>query len=247
MPRLFSIITITYNAADTLAATMRSVSSQTCKDFRHYIIDGASTDATVEIARQLATDDAVIISEPDRGLYDAMNKGIAKSDGQYLIFLNAGDRFHSSDTLAQIAKAIEDNGSPDVVYGQTNLVDADGKFVAPRHLTAPSRLTWKSFANGMLVCHQAFVAKRDIVGMYDTTYRFSADFDWCIRCMQRSSSNYYVGEVLIDYLNEGVTTANHKASLRERYNIMCRYYGRIPTMLRHIRFALRHLIRKINN
>lgn len=243
MDTLFSIITITFNAESTLPPTLKSVAEQTFTDFEYLVIDGASKDRTVELVRQSGIANLNCLSEPDKGLYDAMNKGLARAQGRYVIFLNAGDSFHSSETLSQIAHAITANSYPGVVYGQTDLVDAHRQRVGQRHLTAPDVLTWQSFKDGMLVCHQAFVARRDITGPYDMSYRFSADFDWCIKVLKKSDSNIYIPNVLIDYLSEGVTTANRRASLRERYDIMCRYYGTLPTMLRHIKFFIRNLLR----
>ena len=234
---LFSIITITFNAAGTLPATLRSVELQTFTDYEYLIVDGASTDGTVAIAQHSAAVSSVT-SEPDKGLYDAMNKGLRKARGCYLVFLNAGDAFHEPDTLQKIADSIEKNAS-DIVYGETALVDSERRFISMRRLQAPERLSVKSFRMGMLVCHQAFIVRREIAPEYDLRYRFSADFDWCIRCMQMAKTITHTHEVLIDYLNEGVTTANRKASLRERYEIMCRYYGTLPTFLRHLWFAVR--------
>ena len=234
---LFSIITITFNAAGTLPATLRSVERQTFTDYEYLIVDGASTDGTVAIARHSAAVSSVT-SEPDKGLYDAMNKGLRKARGCYLVFLNAGDAFHEPDTLQKIADSIEKT-DPDIVYGETALVDSERRFISMRRLQAPERLSVKSFRMGMLVCHQAFIVRREIAPEYDLRYRFSADFDWCIRCMQMAKTITHTHEVLIDYLNEGVTTANRKASLRERYEIMCRYYGTLPTFLRHLWFAVR--------
>ena len=99
---LFSIITITFNAAGTLPATLRSVERQTFTDYEYLIVDGASTDGTVAIAQHSAAVSSVT-SEPDKGLYDAMNKGLRKARGCYLVFLNAGDAFHEPDTLQKIA------------------------------------------------------------------------------------------------------------------------------------------------
>ena len=154
---LISIITVCYNAAATIGATMRSVAAQTAGDYEHIVVDGASKDGTPDIARGLATERTRIQSSPDHGIYDAMNKGIGLSRGKYLIFLNAGDRFHSEDSLRQITDAITANGYPGVVYGQTVLVDGDGRYLGPRHLTAPENLSLSDFAGGMKVCHQAFV------------------------------------------------------------------------------------------
>ena len=237
---LFTIITPTFNAASTVGRTLASVDAQTFTDYEHIVVDGASKDETLAIAGKYKNDRRTVVSEPDAGLYDAMNKGMAQTKGLYLIFLNAGDCFHSNDTLAIIAKAIKDNNMPGIVYGQTLLVNNDGNTIGPRHLSAPENLTLASFAKGMLVCHQAFVALRKICGGYDLRYRYSADYDWCIRCLQHSKLNVGLTEtVFIDYLNEGLTTANHRKSLLERFKIMCFYYGTLPTILRHIGFAFR--------
>lgn len=241
MAPLFSIITVTYNAASTLPATLASVKEQSCKQYEYIVMDGLSKDNTVEMAKAADIPNARIFSSSDKGLYDAMNKAIDEATGDYLIFLNAGDAFHAPDTLQTIADAIVANGRPDIVYGQTQLVNANRQRIGDRHLIAPEELTFKSFAQGMLVCHQAFIASRKIAQHYDLQYRFSADYEWCLRCLKQSSKNVYVPHSIIDYLSEGLTTANRKASLKERFNIMCHYYGTIPTIVRHLKFIPRFL------
>ena len=241
MSPLFSIITVTYNAAETLPATLASVKEQSCKLYEYIVMDGVSKDNTIQLATDANITNARIISSPDKGLYDAMNKAIDVATGEYLIFLNAGDAFHSPDTLQKIADVIMNHDFPGIVYGQTQLVNANRQRIGDRHLTAPEELTLKSFAEGMLVCHQAFIALRRIVGHYDLRYRFSADYEWCIRCLQHSRNNVYIPHTIIDYLSEGLTTANRKASLKERFKIMCYYYGTIPTVLRHLKFIPRFL------
>lgn len=241
---LFSIITVTYNAQSTIARTMDSVKAQTCQLFEHIIMDGASKDDTLKIVKEKGSDRTVVFSEPDNGLYDAMNKSLGKATGDYLIFLNAGDSFHSKDTLQILADAILDNDYPGIVYGQTALVNGAGEYVGERHLLAPENLSFDSFKNGMSVCHQAFTVLRRIAPLYDTRFRFSADYDWCIRCLLHSRSTVYVGETTIDYLYEGLTTKNRKASLKERFKIMAHYYGFIPTLLRHIQFLFRFIKRQ---
>ena len=166
-----------------------------------------------------------------------------QASGDYVLFLNAGDAFHSPDTLRLYADAIMDNDYPGIVYGQTDIVAADRSRIGPRHLTAPATLTLASFAEGMLVCHQAFVVLRRIATGYDTRWRFSADYEWCIRCLQHSRRNVLVPEVTADYLAEGTTTANRRRSLMERFRIMCYYYGTAATIRRHIGFAVRALRR----
>lgn len=246
----FSIITVTYNAEATLERTLQSVAQQTYPHVEHLIIDGASKDKTLEIARRYPH--AIVHSEPDKGLYDAMNKGIRLATGNYLCFLNAGDTLHSKETLAHIAttcKANEVTGTmPAILYGDTHIVDANGHFLRNRRLTPPRHLTWRSFKEGMLVCHQAFYVNRQIVLPYDLQYRFSADFDWCIRCMKEGErhglANRYIKEPLADYLAEGMTTANHKASLIERFRIMAKHYGCITAIAQHIWFIFRAFIKK---
>ena len=233
MHPLFSIVTVTFNASQTLPATLKSVKEQTCRLFEYLVIDGASTDNTVQLAQASGIENIEIHSEPDRGLYDAMNKGLGFAKGDYVIFLNAGDSFHSPDTLQHIADAIFLNDYPGIVYGQTDIVDRDRKRLRPRHFKAPEVLTLESFSEGMVVCHQAFVVLRKLTSIYDTRIRFSADYEWCIRCLQRSHRNCYVDEVLIDYLSEGITTRNRWKSLFERFSIMSKYYGIFPTLWLH--------------
>lgn len=234
---LFSIITVTFNAARTIGRTLDSVDRQTFGDYEHFVVDGASNDGTQALVNASDNPRRALMSEPDHGLYDAMNKGIAHTTGRYLIFLNAGDKFHTTDTLEKIAAAIRENDMPGIVYGQTILVDDNGDYVGERHLRAPENLTLKSFAQGMLVCHQAFIPLRSVAGYYHPKYRFSADYEWCIRCLQHSRHNVGLTDaVLIDYLSEGLTTANRRRSLMERFSIMSYYYGFIPTVFRHIGF-----------
>lgn len=239
MNPLFSIITVAYNAECSIPATIRSISEQTCRLFEWIVVDGASKDGTVRLVEDSGIKELTLVTEPDRGIYDAMNKGLGIARGDYVVFLNAGDSFHAPDTLQAVADAVMDHDYPGIVYGQTCIVDADRRLIGPRHLTAPRDLTLESFAEGMLVCHQAFIVLRKLVDNYDTRYRFSADYEWCIRCLQRSHRNHMIDRVLVDYLSEGVTTANHRASLIERFRIMCHYYGVLPTVRRHFGFAVR--------
>ena len=245
MSPLFSIITVTYNAASTLPATLSSVKEQTCKLFEYIIMDGVSSDRTLKVAIDAGIEQSRIYSSPDKGIYDAMNKAMEVASGEYLIFLNAGDAFHSPDTLQKLADLIMDNDFPGIVYGQTNLVDLKRRFIAPRHLRAPDELTLKSFSTGMVVCHQSFVVLGKLAQRYDLRYRYSADYDWCIRCLQRSRRNVFFNDVMIDYLLEGTTTANRRASLMERFRIMSYYYGFWPTLGRHIGFIPRFLKQKL--
>jgi glycosyltransferase involved in cell wall biosynthesis len=241
----FSVITITYNAEKTLEDTIQSVITQNYHHIEYIIIDGASKDGTMRIVERYRDNIAIVVSEPDHGLYDAMNKGMHLATGDYLCFLNAGDCFHEDDTLLNVAHSLAGLSElPDIIYGNTALVDADGHFLRMRRLAPPEKLDWRSFRHGMLVCHQAFFMKRTKAVDYDLRYRFSADFDWCIRCMKASSTAHNTHLILIDYLSEGMTTQNHKASLWERFRIMAHHYGWISTIAMHAWFVVRSLIKK---
>ena len=243
-----SIITVTYNAEQVLGRTLESVAMQTYRGFvEHIIIDGASKDRTLEIAKtykQQHPEIAVtVVSEPDKGLYDAMNKGLKQAKGEFVCFLNAGDKLHDKMTLEDIFDNAEHPEKIGVIYGDTNIVDNYGNYLRRRHLSAPKVLTWKSFQKGMLVCHQSFYARRSLCPMYDTQYRFSADVDWCIKVMkageEQGLTNLNMLTVLTDYLDGGMTLKNHRASLLERFRIMAHHYGLVPTIWNHILFLFR--------
>lgn len=234
-----SIITVTYNAESVLRKTIESIVGQTYSNMEYIIIDGTSKDKTVDIIRKYEQQVAYWVSEPDKGLYDAMNKGLQKATGDYVWFINAGDTLQNNQIVAQVARIAEEEHLPDVIYGETDLVDAEGRFMAQRRLKTPEKLTRKSFRMGMLVCHQAFIAKREMAPLYDLSYRFSADFDWCIRCMKPGGKIVNTHMRLVNYLYEGLTTGNRKASLKERYRIMCENYGKVSVFFLHIWFAIR--------
>ena len=250
-----SVITVTYNAEKTLERTLKSVQGQTYPHLEHLIVDGASHDGTVKLIRKYAEEKANLqnmgdeeqklrwISEPDRGLYDAMNKAIGIASGDYLCFLNAGDTFFAPNTVERMMHSLNAENLPDILYGETAIVNDKGTFLHMRRLKAPKRLTWKSFKQGMLVCHQAFIVKRELAEPYDLSYRFSSDVDWCIRMMKKTSSIHNTRLTLINYLNEGMTTANRKASLKERYRIMAKYYGDISTFFHHVWFVIRAVLK----
>lgn len=235
----FSIITVTYNAGAVLEDTIQSVITQTYRNVEYIIVDGGSKDHTLDIINRYREHIHTLVSEPDKGLYDAMNKGIRLATGDYLCFLNAGDELHEDDTLQLMVHSITGTELPDVLYGETAIVDEEGHFLRMRRLSAPENLNWKSFRQGMLVCHQAFMPRRILAVPYDLRYRFSADFDWCIRIMKKAATFHHTHLTLIDYLDEGMTTRNHKASLRERFRIMTHHYGLPSTIIHHLWFAIR--------
>ncbi len=245
-----SIITVTYNAASVLKRTLDSVKAQSWQQIEHLIIDGASKDETISMAETYKAQcpyEVVILSEPDKGLYDAMNKGLRLATGDYLVFLNAGDTLHAADTLETIVRSAQP--LPGVLYGDTAITDEQGNFLHLRRLRPPKKLSWKSFRQGMLVCHQAFYALTDIAKNlpYDPRYRYSADVDWCIRVMKEAQKRQLplvnTQAILADYQEEGQTTIHHRDSLKERFDVMRRHYGLFSTVMMHLWFAVRQLIK----
>ncbi len=253
-------VTITYNAASVLGRTLDSVLCQDYPDIVHLIIDGASTDGTLKmvddyIERSNAASNGhsiQVTSEPDKGIYDAMNKGLRSLTGDYVCFLNAGDFLPAPDTASRIAEAVAGSQPsslstplPAVLYGDTDIMDGEGRFLHHRRLAPPENLTWKSFRHGMLVCHQAFYARTDfaISAPYDLRYRYSADVDWCIRIMKAAAKENVpllnLHMVVVNYMQEGQTTLHHRESLLERYRVMESHYGRISTFLMHCWFVVR--------
>ena len=259
MKPLFTIATVTYNAEATLERTLKSVASQNYARIEHLIIDGCSTDHTLSLVQRYVEENQArhnirLVCEPDSGLYDAMNKAILAATGDYIVFLNAGDCLHSTDTISDLAKQTQwtkgGHRHPAILYGDTHIVDGSGNFLRRRRLTPPEQLSTDSFLNGMLVCHQSFYVRTDLAKqeLYDLSYRFSADFDWCIRLIRLATRrrlriiNTHL--VLTDYLNEGMTTQNHQASLKERFSIMKHHYGWWRTVLRHFWFIIRAIIKR---
>ena len=251
---LITYVTVTYNAADVLQRTLDSVLAQDYPDIVHLIIDGDSKDGTQEMVNDYIERSnesgnghrIQLMSEPDKGIYDAMNKGLRSLDGDYVCFLNAGDFLPASDTVSRIAAAVTES-SPAVLYGDTDIVDGEGHFLRHRRLAPPENLTWKSFRHGMLVCHQAFYARTDfaIATPYDQQYRYSADVDWCIRIMKAADKESVplqnLHMVVANYTEEGQTTLHHRESLWERFHIMTRHYGWLSTIAMHLWFIVRSL------
>ncbi len=227
-----SIITISFNAKKEIEKTIQSVINQTYNNIEYIIIDGKSDDGTVDIIKKYNDKISQWSSEPDDGLYDAMNKGIKEATGDYIIFMNAGDVFYEPQTLSKIFASA--NEPQDIYYGETIIVDIEEKEIGMRRLSAPLELNWKSFKRGMRVSHQAFIARRELVDLYDLQYKFSADFDWCIKIMKKSTKIKNTNLIICRYLDGGLTKHNLVPSLKERFRIMRKFYGLFSTIFHHI-------------
>ncbi len=237
-PKL-SIITVTYNAAAFIEPTIKSIGEQVFTDREYIIVDGKSRDHTTDIIaahRDIVTQ---TVSEPDNGLYDAMNKAIRMAKGEYLMFLNAGDLFYDKHALQELFNG--SNGE-DILYGDTAIIDKDYQYVGMRHLTPPEHLTWKSFQKGMVICHQAIVAKRSITPEYNTDYRIAADIDWAIRLTKQANSSYFYRKPLINFMQDGISTEHRSQGLKERYQVMTTHYGKLTTAWNNFVLGLKYIL-----
>jgi glycosyltransferase involved in cell wall biosynthesis len=248
---LFSIITIVYNGESLIEGTMQSVLNQTFTDYEYLIIDGKSKDKTMEIVERLQKKGPLSIkafSEPDKGLYDAMNKGLALATGEFVLFLNAGDHLFEPTTLEKIAAAT--TPETDILFGETMLVDDNRNHIGTRtDLTVqkmPKHLTWKSLRYGMVVCHQSFLARRERTPQY-IEQNLAADIDWVIKCLKKSKNQTNTQIIISEYLMGGVSKTRHRQSLKDRYDVLKTHFGFFPNLINHGIIVLRALIFKLKN
>lgn len=243
---VLSVITVVFNSEQLIARTIESVLGQTYPHIEYVIIDGGSTDGTLNIIRSYDDRIAFWISEKDKGIYDAMNKGLLHATGDYVLYMNAGDLFFAEDTVEKVFAS----GQADVYYGDTEIIDTEGRSLGKRRLDIPRKLTWKSLKKGMLVCHQALFVKRAIAPQYDLQYKISSDVDWEINVLKNAATTLNTGLYHCKFLKGGLSKVNHKKSLRERFIIMSRHYGLLTTLAQHVyivfRYAWHQLIRKPN-
>lgn len=246
---VFSIITVVYNGAALLPGTIESVRRQTYPHIEYLVIDGSSTDGTLDVIRLYAAQMPNLhwISEKDRGLYDAMNKGLRLATGDFVWFLNSGDHLHAPDTVEKLAKMISPD--TDVLYGETLLVDEKrnplGTMSELSTRRLPAHLHWRDYLSGMLAIHQSFVARRTLAPAY-MEGNLCADFDWCIRILKKSRQNINAGMILSDYLAGGISKKRHRQSLRDRFVVMRTHFGLVPTLLAHVWIVVRAAIHRMN-
>lgn len=233
-----SVITVTYNAEKVLEKTIQTIIGQTAFDSIEFIIvDGASKDRTVDIIKKYESYVDQWISEPDKGLYDAMNKGIKMATGDYLWFMNAGDEIFDKNTLQNIlSKSPQD---ADIYYGETEEMTEEGEKLGLRRLSAPEKLTYKSFKRGMLVCHQSILVKKSIAGSYDPKYRIAADIEWVISALKKSKNTVNTHQVIAKFAKGGTSGKHIKKALKERFSIMTEHYGIVSTVYNHVPIAFK--------
>jgi glycosyltransferase involved in cell wall biosynthesis len=229
-----TVITVVYNNVQDVERTLLSVLSQTYKAIEYIIIDGASTDGTLEMIKKYEDRISKLISEKDKGIYDAMNKGLALATGDYVIFMNSGDEFYSADTVEAVFATAPD---ADIYYGETEMINSKGESLGQRRHKAPANFTWRSFKYGMSVSHQAIYIKRSLLQPYSNQYQLSADIDWILQAAKKAKKIVNVNRYIAKYLIGGMSKKKHRQSLVERFNIMKKHYGLLPTVLNHVVIA----------
>lgn len=235
---VISVVTVVYNSEQFLEKTIKSIVSQSYPHIEFIIIDGGSKDGTIDIIKKYDSSIAYWKSEPDNGLYDAMNKGLQVATGDYVWFVNSGDEIYNNTIVEKI---IASHNQADVIYGETMIINEVGKELGIRRLKTPEQLTWRSLKAGMLVSHQAILVKRSLAPMYDLQFKLSADFNWVIEVLIQSKNIVNAKMVITKFLDGGLTKSNIIPGLKERFRIMCKYYGTFPTLMRHIPIGIKFL------
>ncbi len=233
---VLSVITIVYNNVRDIERTMLSVLNQTYANIEYVIIDGASNDGTKAVIEKYRNRITTYISEPDKGIYEAMNKGLALATGDYVLFMNSGDELYDPLTIASVFSTEAD---ADIYYGETEMYNEEWKSLGQRRHTTPLRFTWKSFKYGMSISHQAIYIKRSITEPYDLQYKYSADIDWIIKAAKKANKIVNTNRYVAKYLVGGVSKQKHLDSLKERFHIFSKYYGLIPNLINHLVIAFR--------
>lgn len=220
---VFSIITVCFNAEKEIRSTMESVLRQNFKNFEYIVVDGASTDSTVAIVQEYAGKDTRIKwhSEPDSGVFNAMNKGIGYARGDFLLFLNAGDEFHSEDVLTKASKVAE---GADIIIGDVAFKTESG--LAKRIYPVGEELL-ENLKRGDCVCHQVvFASEESLKDGFDERYTTCADYDWICRQMNAGRRTVKLDIVVTDYDITGITfqTKYQKIHWKEYFEVIGRNF-----------------------
>ncbi len=237
---LFSIVTVVYNAEQYVAETVQSVLDQCFDDFEYIVIDGGSTDQTLAILANYQEQIGTLVSEPDRGIYDAMNKAIGRARGKYVNFMNAGDRFHSSDTLRQVAEHCEQHGGPnhlDIIYGKVVKISSEASNFQYEKGRPVSK---RSFFLSIPMCHQAMFIKTDLfqaVGGYSLDYEAGSFYGWLgayYGYRQSLDRLSFIDQRIAYYLDGGYSFQMKKIIDRERLQVAKRYFSQKYVLLNYL-------------
>jgi glycosyltransferase involved in cell wall biosynthesis len=218
---LFSIITVSLNAEKDIIRTIKGVIQQTCKDYEYIIIDGGSTDKTLEIINNYSSYVEKFISESDSGIYAAMNKGARLASGQYIYYMNAGDWFYDKHILKMVKNKINANAGFDIYYGTIN------KVFNSYSILSKTKYKKKNLLLGKIPSHQAIFLKLSELaklGYFDEKYKACADIDLMIRAYKKNLSSMEL-DLTISNFSYGGKSSNKKISYVETYEIIMQHFG----------------------
>lgn len=216
---IISVITVAKNCAPLLAGTLESVDRQTCERFEYIVVDGASTDGSTDVIRKSGRVDKWI-SEPDSGIYDAMNKGARLAEGEWILYMNAGDTFASPEVLSLLEQAAVENPDADVIYGDMLRCGDDGSEVLR---TASDSLK----SHRLAFCHQSVMCRRsDMLEFpFDISHRFSADFKF-FKILQREKRKFvHVGFPVAKFDTSGISTRQRSKGLADNMKVILEVDG----------------------
>jgi glycosyltransferase involved in cell wall biosynthesis len=246
---VLSIVTITYNNLKGLETTFQSLME--CTGFEQVqwiVIDGNSTDGTKDFLEPDKAKISYFVSEPDRGIYDAMNKGLVQAKGVYIWFLNAGDAGADPDLIERIYASAK--SKPDIIYSDTILVDEQMKTLGLRSELStrklPKKLSKESFQRGMVVSHQSFIVKRSLAPEYNLNYGHVADLDWVINCVGKAKEIVFLPKPISKFVVGGHSTLNRGESLSQRFGLLVHHFGWWKTVFNHLIIILVNLGHKLS-
>lgn len=219
-----SIITVCYNAVNTIEQTIKSVLGQSYRDIEYVIIDGKSTDGTLDILEKYRDKIAGFVSETDDGIYDAMNKGIRMATGEIVGIINADD-WYEPTTVEHVVECFKKE-RVDIVHGNIRLIEKDGSIKEAPRMKSMDKL-WHS----MVIRHPATFVRKIVYekyGLYNTKYKIAADYDFVLRCYAKRVTFFYLNEMLSNFRLTGISSTESKICVDETRRISLSYADDAP-------------------
>lgn len=243
-----SIITICFNNSSDIRPTIESVINQTYKDIEYIIVDGASKDNTLEIVNEYKSKISKIISEPDNGLYDAINKGIKASTGDIVGLIHAGDRLHDNEVISKIVHFYNQNPYVDLSYGNSKIVNSEDRV---KRVNISPEFSLKHVKWGWMPSHQSIYAKRELFekfGYYRLDLGGSADYEFVIRYFYKYGTKIRIkriNEFIIKFSLGGQSTSNYRKKLRKSHKDIIKKCWHLNELTPPIGIVYRQWMRKI--